>query len=405
MRVMFYCYAVDGVQGGIEKLVAELSNFLVSVGNDVCIVADSYPEAPFPFSLDERINLVRMRLHVGHQTAARLRSSIERFSPDIIVAMRNGSWVHMMFSVATGNTNVPIVLSEHNCPRIAIDDFPNKHRYFAMERSAAIHMLLDDYVSSVDERHRNKVTVIPNFTDLKDYETLAGRRRDKTSNFQIVMVGRLTSKQKRPILLYHAFKHLAQSFSDWTLVYCGEGPELQTLRSEVAADGLSDRVFFKGAVKAIDEELSNSDIFCLPSAYEGFSIALVEAMMSGLPSVVFSDSDGNNAMISDRETGMLAEAPGTAATLAAALQDLMQSAQLRFQIGMKAGQWAQRFEKKKILSQWSEFLTETCSKSSGTSKGLSEAYTETLKYYVDNDLFGAKRRQPPIKSQDKSANS
>lgn len=57
------------------------------------------------------------------------------------------------------------------------------------------------------------------------------------------------------------------------------------LRAEVAHHGLEGRVEFVGSVQDPTEELSNADIFVLPSRFEGYGMAFAEALAFGLPVV------------------------------------------------------------------------------------------------------------------------
>ncbi len=55
------------------------------------------------------------------------------------------------------------------------------------------------------------------------------------------------------------------------------------------------------------ERLAGFDIFVLPSDYEGFPFAVLEAMAAGLPCVV-SDVDGTREAVVESETGFLCKA-------------------------------------------------------------------------------------------------
>src|SRR5690606_29372888 len=71
------------------------------------------------------------------------------------------------------------------------------------------------------------------------------------------------------------------------LIY-GEGNHRQSLEKLIEALGLGKAVKLPGVHPQVTEELFSADCFIFPSWYEGFSGALVEAMMSGIP-IIASD--------------------------------------------------------------------------------------------------------------------
>ena len=74
------------------------------------------------------------------------------------------------------------------------------------------------------------------------------------------------------------------------MLILGEGELEQFLREQAVEEGIQDAVIFGGFVKNPYHILSKCDLFVLPSLYEGFPNALVEAMCCGLP-VISADFD------------------------------------------------------------------------------------------------------------------
>jgi glycosyltransferase involved in cell wall biosynthesis len=89
---------------------------------------------------------------------------------------------------------------------------------------------------------------------------------------------------------------------------------------------LAERVKFLGHVEASERLLRAADVFLQPSREEGLSLALLEAMASGL-GVVATRVSGSEDHISPGETGLLTE-PGDAAGLRAAIGNLLGDAPL-----------------------------------------------------------------------------
>jgi len=101
-------------------------------------------------------------------------------------------------------------------------------------------------------------------------------------------------------------------------------------------------VIFPGCVygKELDELYSNAIAFVLPSAIEGLSVSLLEAMASELP-VVASDIPANREAVGSEECGILYPL-GDAKLLADALQRVVGDARLRMEIGANARRRVER---------------------------------------------------------------
>ncbi len=106
------------------------------------------------------------------------------------------------------------------------------------------------------------------------------------------------------------------------------GADMETV---FAMAGLGLRVRRLGYRRDVPAILAASDIFTLPSHFEGLPMSVIEAMLTGLP-VVATDIRGPREQVVDGVTGLLVP-PGTVAPLAAALARLAADAGLRARMG------------------------------------------------------------------------
>lgn len=100
-------------------------------------------------------------------------------------------------------------------------------------------------------------------------------------------IGRVTSQKNQPFML-DVLVWLIQNKIDAKLLIVGDGPEMETLKARVEEDGLDKDVVFAGFQKKTATFLAAMDVFLMPSFYEGFPIAAIEAQANGLP-VLCSD--------------------------------------------------------------------------------------------------------------------
>ena len=134
------------------------------------------------------------------------------------------------------------------------------------------------------------------------------------SDVAITMIARL-SPPKDPGTLLQASLRLPRA--GWKMLLVGDGPLSLRAADFIGAHGLSDRVRLMGARTDIVDLLAASDIFVLSSRSEGLPLAIIEAMMAGLP-VVATRVGGVAELVEDGVTGYLVS-PRDPAALATAL--------------------------------------------------------------------------------------
>lgn len=90
-------------------------------------------------------------------------------------------------------------------------------------------------------------------------------------------------------------------------VLVGDGPEREPLEALAAELGLAERLVITGWRSDARAYLGAVDVFCLPSRYEGFPLAILEAMLGGLPVVATRVGSVAEAVL-EGETGLLVAA-------------------------------------------------------------------------------------------------
>lgn len=120
--------------------------------------------------------------------------------------------------------------------------------------------------------------------------------------------------------LIRAVDLLHRSYPNVKLVLVGDGPERARLEALVQMLDVGALVRFAG-YRDPGDLLGVMDLYVNPCVDEGFGIAVVEAMLAGLP-VVIADAGSHPELIIDKECGFLYE-PGNAENLAARLQWLI----------------------------------------------------------------------------------
>lgn len=144
-----------------------------------------------------------------------------------------------------------------------------------------------------------RVAVIPNGIDPGQYTRDPEAERRIRERFQtgaapyVLFLGRLNAI-KGPDLLLEAFAKVAGRFPEFHLVFAGPDGGLQASLMESAAQSpLKDRIHFPGYLAGTDKTaaLSAAALLAIPSRREAMSIVVLEAGISGTPTL-FTDTCG-----------------------------------------------------------------------------------------------------------------
>jgi N-acetyl-alpha-D-glucosaminyl L-malate synthase BshA len=90
------------------------------------------------------------------------------------------------------------------------------------------------------------------------------------------------------------------------LLFVGDGPERPAAEDLCRELGVCDEVRFVGRQDQMEDIMAIADLFLLPSEYESFGLAALEAMAAGMP-VVSSNAGGLKEININGETGYTSE--------------------------------------------------------------------------------------------------
>jgi glycosyltransferase involved in cell wall biosynthesis len=158
----------------------------------------------------------------------------------------------------------------------------------------------------------------------------AGMRED---DLVMLAVGRLVYSKAHEILIA-AMPAVLKEFPTAKVGICGDGVLRADLEAQIRSLGLSDSVRLLGESDHVAKFLASSDVFVLPSRWEGLPMALLEAMMAGLP-IIATKVEGVEEVIVQGEHGLLVPIENPDA-LADAIIQLLADPQLRHKMGAAA---------------------------------------------------------------------
>jgi glycosyltransferase involved in cell wall biosynthesis len=150
--------------------------------------------------------------------------------------------------------------------------------------------------------------------------------------------------------LREGFETLAQLHPDVRLTIAGCGANAKTVKQAFAA-AVRDRVEILPFVSTAEMPAlyARHDIFVFPSLMEGLPIVLLEAMATGMP-VVTTETCGMMDIVEHEYNGLLVK-PADSAAFAAAVERMMDSPELRSQLGRAAQETMQRHTWERTVAQ------------------------------------------------------
>ena len=350
--------------GGAERVATILANRWAERGEDVCIVTLDDRKNPPAFSLSPKVLLQPLDLLFPSATPIHgIFNNIKRISAirRVLITLRPDaviSFVHQMnilALIATRGLSVPIIISERVDPLKHRSSFIWEGlRSVLYEWAAALVVQGETIQSRFPLRLKRRTFIIPNPVLVPGplSEPCSGRGGRK----RVVAIGRLTH-QKGFDLLIQAFSIIAGAIPDWDLFIWGEGEQREALESLRDRLGLSERTFLPGISCQPFEELRKSDLFVLPSRYEGFPNVLAEAMACGLPVISTNCPCGPSEIIRDGIDGVLIPVEDIQ-ILAETMAKLMKDKQSRQDLSHRAPEGIKKFNPETVMQRWDSLLKE-----------------------------------------------
>jgi glycosyltransferase involved in cell wall biosynthesis len=149
----------------------------------------------------------------------------------------------------------------------------------------------------------------------------------------VLSMGRLAAQKSLPVLL-QAFATALPACPHLHLLIVGDGPERAALEALAQSLHIKEQVTFAGNQADVRPYLQAAALFALPSASEGISNALLEAMAAGLACLA-TPVGGNPEVLERGRCGLLVNA-GDIQAWSSALVSLGQSALERERLGNAA---------------------------------------------------------------------
>ena len=282
-------------------------------------------------AINQKLDILHVHYAIPHASAA--------FSAQQILKTRN---IDLPFITTLHGTDITLLGKDKSFQPVI---------EFAINQSDAVtavsESLKEDTYQFFDIN--KDIKVIPNFIDPSLYRFAEDiELRAQFAEKDEVIITHISNfrKVKRVDDVIRIFEGVQQQLSA-KLLMVGDGPELHQVKNLARVLGISDKVFFLGKSKRIEQITSISDVFLLPSETESFGLVALEAMASGV-AVVSSNVGGLPEVNKDGVTGFLNEVGDIEGMITSVLTILKDKDTLaRFKTN--ALEHSQKFELNKIV--------------------------------------------------------
>lgn len=294
--------------GGAEKNISFLANYLAKDHEVTILTFDKLNSVPF-YKIDKKIKVVNLNLLKNPKNFLNklnylflrikvIRRFIKKNKFNLYISFINTMNITLLIS--TLFLNIKKIISDRNNPFYSRNTFYIKLLKIIFYNNADKIVLQTNGVKKFYWFvNQNKIEIITNFFSTKLKEKKIYKLSKK---IKLLVVSKL-EKQKGILLLLNALVEVRSKF----IIKCdifGKGSYLKIIKKQIKKKGLENAVFLKG-VKNLNKIYHRYDLFILPSLFEGYPNALVEAMIVGLPVISSNCNYGPSEIIKNKSNGIL----------------------------------------------------------------------------------------------------
>lgn len=236
---------------------------------------------------------------------------------------------------------------------------------FSINESSAITAVSNNLK---EETYRNfeiskDIDVIYNFVDVKRFNKkplTPFRQVIAPDNEKIITHASNFRSIKRVQDVVKVFDNVSKQVS-CKLLFIGDGPERSKVEEISRQRGLCDNIRFLGRQEEMEDILAITDLFILPSAYESFGLAALEAMAAHVP-VISTNTGGLPEVNIDGVTGFLSEV-GDVDSMTENTLKLLTDNSLMEKMKKNAFEHAKQFDISSIVPKYEKLYERVTSKS------------------------------------------
>ena len=360
-RITLLIHALSG--GGAERQITSLANHLSRLGHRCTLITldNTASDRYVVDSSATRVGLNAMKqsgsifgaITENRKRIAAVREAIRQSEPDCVVSFCDK--MNVIALAACRPLSIPIIISERSDPRRQTLGWfwEAGRRWYYPTASACVVQTrgVAEYLRPILGQNK-PIEIIASAIEspLKEFSE---REYFDSGPSRLLYVGRL-SPEKGVDRLIKVWATIAGKYPSWKLAIAGEGPLESSLRQLCVDLEIQSRVDFLGWQSDVWPLLADSQAFVLPSLYEGFPGALLEAMYAGLPVVANNCSESIGQIIHHEQSGLIAQ--NSPSSLSFEIERLLSYPALRARLGVAARRVATHYLWSEKIEDWNRLI-------------------------------------------------
>ena len=379
-----YVYPKFTALAGTERVLIDKMNYLSNQENmEVFVITHEQGNHPFAYPLSSKVTHVDLNIrfftlyrynfiirlikrnHYKKLLVVKFNKLISDIRPSIVVATTY--YPYLLTLINSCPIHFKKVLESHIDIRYLHSNDPQTKKNL-INRIRSIHNMTDlnrearsfDILvtlgdkDAIDWSKFLRTQVIINVVHLNDTARVSSQESK-----HIIFVGRYTNQKGIPDL-FKVWEKVFAKYPDWHLDLYGDGGMRDIPYTEECCKNRN--IHVHSSDTDIFSRYIESSIFVLTSLYEPFGLVIVEAMSCGLPVVAFDCPSGPANIINDGVDGFLIKNRDLD-EFEEKICMLIESPQLRLEIGKSAVLSSQRYSAEQVMPQWISLFNELLSNS------------------------------------------
>jgi N-acetyl-alpha-D-glucosaminyl L-malate synthase BshA len=225
---------------------------------------------------------------------------------------------------------------------------------FSINKSDAITAVSDNLRKETLENFdiKKDISVIHNFVDINRFSVKAMDAFKKAiapNGEKVILHASNFRKVKRIADVIYTFNKIKKSIPS-KLLLVGDGPERHMAEELCRELGIFEETRFVGKQQDMEDIYAIADLFLLPSEYESFGLAALEAMATGTP-VVATNAGGIPEIIIHGKNGFLCDI-GDVEQMSSYAISILENDKILEAFSLEARKQAERFDIHKIVPQY-----------------------------------------------------
>lgn len=303
-KISFFLENIN--EGGAERAVIELSNYLAKMGYKVDLIT-GWGESRYRQEISSRVNFIDLKSRNKLSLLMRLSRYLSNARPTIIMSALDNANLILLVAKKLSGYKGRLVISQRAALGASFFGLPKWRIWIMRKLIKALFPIADGIISNskyaaselikIMPEASKKIFTIHNAVDTARIENLAKKalkQKDivRNNTASIVIVGSL-KKRKNVELCLRSFKIVSLT-RKVHLNIIGDGPEREKLEKLAQDLGIKKKVYFRGFDKNPFRWMAKASVLISSSSGEGCSNVILQAMAMNCP-IVATDCPGDTA--------------------------------------------------------------------------------------------------------------